>query len=148
MLTAPFSYLSQFPNHVTLSSHKDVPALASDDITGIVKGATWIAVASLTTIVVIWKTPVFWQALVAITSSHITLTCALSRVNVATLVVDCAQCVARASWKCPQIKTPFLEAVNISVWCLDLIVYTILVLLQYLFGYFKNLFNKTVKLST
>jgi hypothetical protein len=78
-------------------AHKDVPALASDDIAAIVEGAAWIAVASLTTSVVIRETPVFWQALVAVTSSHITFTCALSRVNIATLVVNCAQCVACAS---------------------------------------------------
>jgi hypothetical protein len=53
LVHASLPLLIQFQSNITLNAHKAVPALASDDITGIVKGATWIAVASLTTIMVV-----------------------------------------------------------------------------------------------
>jgi hypothetical protein len=53
LVSAAVSFLITFQNHITLSAHEHVPALASDDVTVIVEGATWITVASLTTIMVI-----------------------------------------------------------------------------------------------
>lgn len=71
-------------------------ALSGDNITVVVKRATGVTVAGLTTVPFVRQVPIFRQALVAIAPYHVSLARAFARVSVAALVVNRALYVARA----------------------------------------------------
>lgn len=71
--------------------------LATDDVTIIIEGTTWVAIARLTTVSLFRQPPVFRQALVTVTSGDVSLARALAIIHITTLIVDCSENVASAA---------------------------------------------------
>lgn len=70
--------------------------LAADDITAVLVRATGVAVTRLATIIVMAKSVVFWQALVAVTTNDVTFTGAFTGVDVA--AITCRSKLVATAW--------------------------------------------------
>lgn len=72
------------------------PTLAGDDVTVVIEGTSRIAVAMLASVPSLGQPPVLGKALVAVPADDVAFAGAFAGVDVAALVVDGAQRVARA----------------------------------------------------
>jgi hypothetical protein len=87
-----FRCTASSPDHVVSTR-----TLATDDVTIIIEGTTWVAIARLTTVSLFRQPPVFRQALVTVTSGDVSLARALAIIHITTLIVDCSENVASAA---------------------------------------------------
>lgn len=76
-----------------------LPALACDDVAVVVKAAAGVALALLASVLLLGQSVKLGQTLVAVPAGDEALAAALAGVDVAALVVDCAERIARARWK-------------------------------------------------
>jgi len=76
----------------------DLQALSREDVTHVIVRSTDVAFTRLTAILTVRQTPEAWNALIAISASHVPLARTFSRLLVATLIVHGSLSVARAHY--------------------------------------------------
>lgn len=76
---------------------RSTAALASDYVARILVGTTRIAIARLATVWIFRKSPIFWETLVTIASSNVTLASTFASHHVTSTIVNGTQDVAGAS---------------------------------------------------